>query len=254
MSVLPLLAAVIGAAFGSFDGALAARVPAGRSILPRSSCDACSATLGPVELVPVASWLVLRGRCRHCHARIPVSALVVELACAAAWAATTAGVGVTAYLPAALAGVTGLVALAAVDWERHLLPNRILYPTLVAVGAGEIVAAAATGDWSHLWVAAVAGLCFFGLLWLLYASRPGRLGFGDVRLGGLIGLLVGWQGPASVDLALLAGCGAGLVIAGAAMLTGRAGTKTHWPLGTFLALGAVVALGAGPLRLPGMLG
>jgi len=242
------LAAILGAVFGSFIGALADRVPDRRSMLTRSACPSCSEPLSAPDLVPVVSWLALRGRCRHCKAPIGVRDLGVEVVTAGVWVALAARLGPTdVYLPAALIGGTGLIALGLVDLERRLLPKRILYPVAAGVGLALVGAAAGSGQWHRLAVAAVSAVVLVAAMWAIHLARPGYLGFGDVRLSGLIGLLVGTYGPGAVDLAFLVACGAGLTIAAIGGLTGRSGTATRWPFGTYLAGGALVAvLVAGP--------
>lgn len=243
MAAVLALAAALGAVLGSFVGAVAARVPDGRSLTARSACGACSHRLGPAELVPVVSWCALRGRCRHCRAPIGVRDLAVEAVTAAVWVALTARLGpVDPYLPAALTGGSGLVALGLVDLERRLLPKRILYPTLAATAVALTAAAAGTGQWGRLAAAAVSAAVLVAVMWAVHAARPGHLGFGDVRLAGLIGLLVGPYGAGGVDLAVLAACGAGLAVAAIGGLTGLSGTATRWPFGTYLAGGALAAL------------
>ena len=243
---LIVVCAVLGAVFGSFAGAVAARVPDGRSLSGRSRCEGCGRPLGVVDLVPVVSWLALRGRCRRCKAAIGASALVVEASVAGAWALLAWRLGAAAFLPAALAGATGLIAAGAVDTSRRLLPRQIVYPTGAVVLVAEAAAAATTGAWADLERAvAVAAVAVAGFA-AIWATRPGSIGFGDVRLVGVCGLLAGWRGLPCADLALVASAGLGVLVAAGAMAVGKAGRSTRWPFGTFLAAGTVLAAGLAP--------
>lgn len=168
-------------------------------------------------------------------------ALVVALT-GALWVGLELQFGPSATLPAELVLVTGLVPLAASDLESYLLPKRLLYPTLAATAAAIVVAGSVDGEWSRLLAAAICGLgAWVGFL-LLHLMRPSWLGFGDVRLAGLLGLGLGWATPSGLLFALLvsnlaaAGVGLGLIA------TRRATRETPLPYGVFLALGTVAAL------------
>jgi leader peptidase (prepilin peptidase) / N-methyltransferase len=150
--------------------------------------------------------------------------------------------GLSWTVPAALVFMAGLVALAACDVEHHLLPRRIVYPTAAASGALLVVAAAASGEWRRLGIAAVCAAVGFGALLVIHAVNPKWLGFGDVRLGGLIGLVVGWVSPLALWAALVAGDVAGLAVMSALVALGRARRDTAFPFGVFLAAGAVIAV------------
>ncbi len=242
----PVAAAILGAIFGSFIGALVVRWPAGRSILSgRSQCDSCGTVLKPWQLVPVISHLMLRGRCAACSARIGLQSLGTELA------AALIGAGSLALHP----GAEGL-AIAAFGWL--LLPLALLdlkhywlpHPLTAALALGGL-ASAATGlppDWTSRLIGAGAG---FGGLWLIalaYRAARGRegLGGGDPLLLGAIGLWLGWQ-----MLPLVLMCASGLGLA-AALVMQRRGTTldsaTRFPLGTLLALAAwpVALMGFNP--------
>jgi prepilin signal peptidase PulO-like enzyme (type II secretory pathway) len=100
---------VIGAALGSFGSMLAYRLPRGLSIvLPRSHCPSCKTVLGPLDLVPIASWLAFGGRCRHCHAKIGPQYLAIELATSVVCAALAVVLGFSAWLVLAYAIVVAL--------------------------------------------------------------------------------------------------------------------------------------------------
>jgi leader peptidase (prepilin peptidase) / N-methyltransferase len=235
--------AVGGLAVGSFLNVVIYRVPIGKSIAtPASACPSCGTPLASRDNVPVLSWLVLRGRCRRCQVPISVRYPVVETLCAAVFALTAVRLGASWSLPAELFFVAGLIALAAVDLERYLLPRAILYPTLALVGAGLLVAAGATGQWTRLGIAAASGAGAFLIFFLIHFTRPAWLGFGDVRLAALLGLALGWMGPWYVVLGFMAANLVGAVLGISLMVMGKATRSTALPYGVFLGVGCVLAL------------
>lgn len=232
----PVLLGVLGAVFGSFIATLAIRWPEGRSIITgRSACDTCGATLRPAELVPVVSYLVQRGRCRHCAAPIAPSHWWTELIGLA--------IGVAAGLVApssegAAGAVFGwlLLALAALDLAAFWLPN-----TLNAALALCGLAAGAIGLDPPIADRLTGGLAGFALLWLVargYKALRGRqgLGGGDPKLFGAIGCWLGWQ---NLPLVLLAASLIGLAAVLGLMSAGRRVHATdRLPFGVMLAVGA----------------
>jgi leader peptidase (prepilin peptidase) / N-methyltransferase len=232
-----------GLAIGSFLNVVIYRVPIGRSIVtPPSACPACDVPVAPRDNIPVASWLLLRGRCRNCHVPISGRYPAVEALTAILFALLAIRLGASWSLPAEIAFVGGLIALAAVDLERYLLPRAILYPTLALAVGGLLLAASVTDHWVRLGVAALCGAGAFGTFFAIHFVRPAWLGFGDVRLAALLGLALGWMGPwylvIGFMIANLAGAGVGIGL----MLAGKATRTTALPYGVFLAGGSVLAL------------
>ncbi len=153
LGILIVLCGLFGLVVGSFLNVVIYRVPRGESVVsPRSACPSCGTQLLERDNVPVVSWLLLRGRCRHCHAPISAQYPLVELACAALFAGTAARFGYDWALPAFLVLFAGLLALSVIDVERLLLPKAIVWPLSLAVAALLVVAAAATGEWHDLLV------------------------------------------------------------------------------------------------------
>jgi len=232
----PPLAAMLGAILGSFIAALVARWPRGESVLAgRSRCEGCGQTLTPVELVPILSWLMQRGRCRRCGAPIGVDALAIELAAAAIGAIALWRLPGWPGLAAALFGWL-LVPLAWLDARHFWLPRRL---TAAVALAG--LASGAAGLAPPLPDRLIGGAAGFGALWLVatgYRRLRGRegLGGGDPPLLGAIGLWLGWQ---ALPFVLLGASGLGLA---AALVMARRGTAlaptTRLPFGTLLALAA----------------
>ena len=233
------LAFVGGMVTGSFVGVVAHRLPRGGSIVgPRSVCDSCGEQITAYDNVPVISWLVLRGRCRACGARIPLRYPLVELAVGLAFAATAVVLhDDPAQLALGLVFVAMLAAITLTDLERQIIPNSIL---LVGAVAG-LVLVAATDPGSlpeRLIAAAAAG----GLLLLIGLAYPRGMGMGDVKLAAVMGLYLG----SAVAPALFVGVLSGTVVGVALMAArGSGARKLKVPFGPFLALGGVIALLAG---------
>lgn len=220
-------------AVGSFLNVVVARVPARRSILhPPSSCGTCETEIARRDNVPVVSYLLLRGRCRHCGARISPLYPVVELVTAGLIVACFAVFGATAWAALAAAFCAVLVALSVIDLQHRIVPNRIVLPA-----AALALAAHTAIDPSLAWLAWALGAS--GALFLVVLAYPKGLGMGDVKLALLLGAVLG----ASVTVALMIGLFAALVPS--AVLFARHGPsarKMGVPLVPFLALGAVFAL------------
>ncbi len=241
--LLTLLAAPF---VGSFAGVLIRRLPAGRRVVvARSACEACGHVLSPRELVPVLSFLAQRGRCRACGAAIPRFHLWVELAAVAvAGSAVLAGGGALpewrvdggtgdAALWATCALGWTLMALAWIDARHFVLPDVLTLPLLL----GGLAACASLEPWAlqdHL-VGTVLGYCGLRGVALAYRALRGRegVGAGDAKLLAACGAWLGWA--ALPDVLLLAAL-AGLAVAGAMWLRGRAvGRATAVPFGPALA-------------------
>jgi leader peptidase (prepilin peptidase)/N-methyltransferase len=214
-----IVCGVLGLAVGSFLNVVIWRLPRGESIVrPPSRCPACGHRLTPAENVPVASWLVLRGRCRACRTRISVRYPVVELLTAGLWAAVGARfAGEPWAIPAYLVLASSLVALSAIDLDTMLLPNAIVYPTAAALAVLLTVASAGQDDWDALARAvggAIASFALYFVLWFVVGGRA--LGYGDVRLAAVLGGALGWLGWAYVAwglfLPFLVGAVAGMLI------------------------------------------
>lgn len=235
--------AIFGLAVGSFLNVVIHRVPKKESVVaPRSRCPGCGTELAARDNIPVVSWLVLKGRCRTCAEPISARYPLVELLTGVLFAVTALHFGLDAALPAFLVAVAGLIAISAVDLELFIVPNRILYPTLFAAAPLLLIAAAVDNDWISLKTAAVGGALGWGLLLVIHLVSPAGMGFGDVRLAGLIGMMLGWLSVGHVVVALflsflLAAVGGVLLI-----VAGVKGRKDKVPFGPFLASGAMLAL------------
>ncbi|MGF1454850.1 MAG: prepilin peptidase [Alphaproteobacteria bacterium] len=235
---------------GSFLALVAQRWAQERPFLwTRSACESCGRVLGPLELVPLVSYLLLRARCRGCKAPIPWSLAATEAVALglALWAAAVLGPGVTGGVAAATAVLAVvLVLLALIDARTFLLPDALTLPLILA-GLG----VTAWLDPAALRAHALAAVFGYGVIWLIaetYRRLRGRdgLGLGDAKLLAAAGA---WLGPLALPSVLFIGAASGLVAAGLARAGGQAITLTSaLPFGPFLAFGIWVTWLHGPLR------
>lgn len=233
------LAGVVGAVLGSFLNVVIHRLPRGESLVhPRSRCPGCGAQIAGYDNVPIVSWLALRGRCRHCGKPISARYPAVELITALAFAAVVLVRGFDDDLILELPFVAALVALAGIDLDHRLLPNRIVYP-LAAWGVVATLIAERDDLVEHL----VAGAGAFLFLFAAVLAYPRGMGMGDVKLAGAMGLYLGLSVIPALLVAFLSGSLVGVVILAR---EGAAARKKAVPFGIFLALGGIVGVLAGP--------
>jgi leader peptidase (prepilin peptidase) / N-methyltransferase len=239
-----VLAGVGGLAFGSFMSVVVHRVPRKESIVaPRSRCPNCGHQLAAPDNIPLVSWVMLGGKCRYCKAPVSPRYLAAEVLTALVWILAVVRLGVTWHLLAYLPFLWVLVALSLIDLETKLLPNAIVYPSIVAGIPLLALTTALTNAGLSDWIRGLAGLAVGAGVFLVIALiYPAGMGMGDVKLAGLIGLFVGYASwrylVAAFFLAFLAGAAVGVAL----MVGGKAGRKTAIPFGPFMALGAVVTV------------
>lgn len=243
-AITPLWWAVGGFALGAIVGShlatLATRWPAGASATAgRSRCAGCGAALGAVDLVPLLSFVALRGRCRRCGATIDSRLAMIELAAALIGAASFwAQPG----LPGLAGAIFGwlLLLLAVLDVEHFWLPDRLTLPLAVLGIAESLLAAPSLIDRA---IGAVAGFAALAAIALAYRgiTRRSGLGAGDTKLLAAIGAWLGWQ---LLPLAVLAACVVGFAGLAARIARGEAIARD-----TRLPLGALLAIAAWPLWL-----
>ena len=235
-TVVAVLAAIFGLVIGSFLNVVVHRVPRGESVVnPPSACPRCGTEIRARHNAPVLGWLILRGRCYDCQAPISARYPLVEagngaLFALAGWRFADQPVLLLAYLTfAAIA-----VALALIDLDVHRLPNVIVLPSYPVLGV--LLALGVGGD--ALLRAASGAALLFGFFFLVAVVAPGGVGFGDVKLAGVVGGMtaaVSWG-------AFLTGAFGGFLlgaIAGVLLMLGRrASRKTAVPFGPFMLVGA----------------
>lgn len=266
--VLVAFVAVLGLVIGSFLNVVVYRVPAGMSIsTPPSACPNCHQPIRTIDNIPIVSWLVLRAKCRGCGAPISSRYPLVE-AGTAFFFTVVATVALSGSLGAANArtSVSGAlvliaflyfaaitVALGLIDIDTHTLPNRIVLPAyLVAV---VLLVAASVVD-GHYEALLRAGIGMVGL-WLAYAAMafayPGGMGFGDVKLAGVVGIFLGWAGWGSLAVGALSAFLLGGLYAVALILLRRANRKSGIPFGPWMLAGAWLGIGVGNTVFPAYL-
>lgn len=236
MSLSPWLLAGgfgLGLLVGSFVNLLVDRVPAHRPVLAgRSRCEGCGRALRPAELVPVLSFLWLRGRCRSCGAAIGWRTPAVELSVGLLFLAALALKGLTPEAARLTAYGSLLVAIFFIDLEHRIVPNRLVYP---AAGLRLLdILILERAEWLNYLGGGLVGLLLFLVPILIY---PAGMGMGDAKLGALIGLLLGVPRTlAALWLAFILG---GLV-AGLLLLTGRKGRKDAIPFAPYIVSAALI--------------
>ncbi|WP_322106085.1 A24 family peptidase [Paraburkholderia sp. J41] len=210
--------------------------------LPRSACPHCGHVLRAWENIPVLSWLALRGRCSHCHARVSVRYPLVELLSAACAAAALIAFGPSGKALAAFVLCAVLIAASAIDLQRQMLYDELTQPLL---WAGLIVNF--EGTFTGLEEAVIGAIAGYLALWCVYwVFRLLRgvegMGHGDFKLLAALGAWLGWSAlPQIVVIAALAGA----IVGVAATVSGRMRFEEPLPFGPYLAAGALVTLFAG---------
>ncbi|MCB2175883.1 MAG: prepilin peptidase [Actinomycetales bacterium] len=247
-TALLVVVGVLGLVIGSFLNVVVWRVPRGESVVsPPSACPRCGRRLRPWENVPIASWLVLRGRCATCKEPISLRYPLVEGATALLFVGVALRFrddwwALPAYWYLAAIGL----ALALIDVDVRRLPDAIVKPSYVV--AAVLLTAATVGgaaDWAAL-IRAAAGMTALGLLYLLLkVVQPRGMGWGDVKLSGVLGLYLGWLGWGSVVVGGFAAFLLGGLWGLALIATRQAGRRSKVPFGPWMILGAAVGVAWG---------
>ena len=236
-------AAILGLIVGSYLNVVIYRLPRRLStVAPRSRCPGCGTPIGARDNLPVVSWLLLGGRCRSCKAPISPRYPLIEAATAALFVACVLAFGTTVAALAAALFAALLVALAAIDVEHFMLPDRLTLPG-IAAGLALSPFLPFGGFRAALLGAALGGGILLAIsgAWLLLRGEEG-MGLGDVKMLAMIGAFLGWKGVVvALFSASLLGAAVGVVLLGRS----RAGLKTKLPFGAFLSLGGLFALFAG---------
>src|SRR6187200_2048061 len=234
-----------GLALGSFLNVVVARVPMRRSIVrPPSACMSCGHEVGWRDNIPVFSYLLLRGRCRHCSAGIGWQYPVVELVTAGLVAGCVLAFGLSAHAAVASFFCLVLVAIAAIDFEHQVVPNRIVVPAAAVVLVVQTIL-----EPSPEWLIGAFAAALF--LFLAVLAYPKGMGMGDVKLALLLGAMLGRTVPVGLMLGMVAALVPSVVLLAR---HGSAARKMGIPFAPFLAFGALVALFAGQQLLDAYFG
>jgi len=226
---------LIGIVLGSFLNVCADRLPAGKSIVtPGSHCPHCKRSLTALELIPVISYVILRGRCRTCGTPIGARSPIVELLTGGLFALTLARFGLSLTTLLASVYICFLMVMAITDLESQRILNSVVFP---AIGVALVAAFFTPGR--SLMQLLLGGVVGFVILFLLAALVSGGMGMGDVKLAAFIGFMVGFP---QVGLVLLLAFVIGGLIAGVQWAAGRLSRGDRVAFGPYLALGAVIGL------------
>ena len=242
-ALLIILFALLGLAIGSFLNVCIDRLPAGRSLVhPPSYCDTCQQRLSARDLIPVFSYLWLRGRCRYCQARIPRRVFWVEVGTGLLFAFLYWHYGLTAEFAVAAFYCCIFIVIMVIDMEHKLILNKVVYPASIVALVISIflpVSGIVLPPWPAAVNGLIAGAIGFVLLLIIALVFRGGMGFGDVKMAALIGLVTGFPG---VFVALLGGIVLGGLVAVLLLLLKIKKRKDPIPFGPFLAVATIVTL------------
>jgi leader peptidase (prepilin peptidase)/N-methyltransferase len=254
-TTLTVLFTVVGVAIGSFLNVCIDRLPRDKSIFsPPSHCDVCGHRLAALDLVPLLSYLWLRGRCRYCRARIPLRVPLVELLTGTLFFLAFWYYGLSAHFGITAFWCCIFIIIVFIDLEHKLILNKVTYPmavvALVILAADSLTSVSLVpGDFAFLpldkpiilsgVIGGAVGSGFFFLVIIIYLLlfRREGMGLGDVKLAGLIGLVTGWP---MVIVALFIGIIIGGLVSIALLLLRLKGRKDAVPFGSLLAIGPIV--------------
>lgn len=252
LSLVTIVAGVLGAVLGSFATVAIARWPSGSTVSDpaRSQCPKCGHSIALKDNIPIVSWVRLAGRCRVCRQRIGVSYLVVELLMAFLFVVVTVRFHDDPRLLALLAATWVLVVAAAIDLRHTIIPNRLTLRAPLVVAPLVALGAVIAGELGMLVSALVAGVGLPAVMLALsetfrLARGQQGIGMGDVKLAMTIGLAVGALGGWYVVVFAYAAVFSAVIVAGILMALGRARLATRIPFGPYLAFGAMFSIIAG---------
>lgn len=232
--MIPVVAGLFGLVIGSFLNVVIYRVPLRQSVVwPGSRCPSCGVEIPARDNVPVVSYLLLRGRCRNCKARISPRYPLVEALTGLLFALAAYEFGLSLALVSALVLIPVLVALAGIDLEHRLLPNVIVGPAALVGFLLSVV-----GDPGRWWVYLVSAAGIAVGLFTLALAYPGGMGMGDVKMGGMLGAFLGPYAALAVFLGALLGA----LVGGLLMATGKIRRRSALPFGVFLAIAGIFTL------------
>lgn len=222
---------IIGVIIGSFLNVLITRIPEKQSIVsPPSRCPKCNQPIKPYDNIPILSYIILRGRCRNCGDQIPIRYLAVEVTTGFLFAYSYFynNLNLNLNLFTTLFFVSSLIVIAAIDYEKQIIPNKIVY---FVIPIGIILTADP--------LKSIEGILIGGaVLGLIVLINPNATGFGDIKLAALIGVFLGRNVLMSIFLGYLTGS----IIYVPLVLLKKKSKKDKIPLGTFISLGGIITL------------
>jgi len=251
-SILTVFIFLAGLCIGSFLNVCIWRIPRDESIAwPGSHCPACNHAIAPWDNLPLLSWLILNGKCRHCKASISPRYFVVELLTGALFAGLWLVHGWTLQTPVYFFFTGALILGTFVDFDHLILPDRVTIGGMVAGPILSFAFPALQGQTERLpaLVQSLIGLALgYGILWTV--ATVGRLvlkreamGFGDVKLLGAVGACLGWP---AVLFAVFVSSLSGTLLGFTLIALGKKELQSKIPYGPHLALAAVLWMFCGP--------
>lgn len=245
-SLLAVVGGVVGLIGGSFLNVVAYRIPRGLSVIrPRSACPGCGHEIRSRDNVPVLSWILLHGRCRDCGSGISVRYPLVEAGTALAFALLAVLLGASWALPGYWFAAGVAIALTLTDLDVRRIPDRILGPGVVVTAVLLVAGALADGEPMSLVRALGGGAGYFALLLVVALAARGGFGFGDVKLGFLLGMVLAYRSWGVLVVGVFGAFAVGGLAAVALLVTGRAKRKDAIPFGPAMVAGAGLALACG---------
>ncbi|MEK9197924.1 prepilin peptidase [Ureibacillus sp. 179-F W5.1 NHS] len=231
---------IIGLVLGSFFNVVGLRVPKNESIVePPSHCSKCKRRLTPLDLIPVVSYLCLRGRCRTCGTKISPLYLWIELLTGILFTMATYKIGFTSELAVVLLFISLLIIIVVSDIVYMIIPDKILLFFLPFLILGRILVP--LDPW---WDSVVGAIIGFGMLYFIAFVSKGGIGGGDIKLFFLIGLVLGWK---NTILTLFLASIIGLIIGIITLKVRAEGKKTPFPFGPAIAISAITVYFYGDL-------
>jgi leader peptidase (prepilin peptidase)/N-methyltransferase len=241
--LLAVVFTLLGLVVGGFLTTLVARVPGADPIRePGPICRTCDAPIAARDRIPVLSWLLLRGRCRNCGTAIPARYPIIEAATGLLFLLSYLWLGLSWELPAAFYLAALTIVATAIDLEHHRLPDVLTLPSYPIMLGLLVLAMAGPGGLNDLGRAVLGGAAMFAGYFLLAVINPSGMGGGDVKLAGVLGMVLGWVGWWSVAVGAFAGFFIGAIIGVLLLVVGRAGRKSHVPFGPAMFAGTYVGL------------
>lgn len=248
-TVLLVLGASLGAVIGAFGNVVIARVPAGQSITrPAPHCPGCGHGVKRHRNIPSVFYLILPCRCANCRSISSIQYLLVVALTSAGFAAAAAlswQRGTLELLPTWWFLVAVGVMLSAIDLRHHRLPDSIVAPSYVAIGLLLAFASLYGDGWWPLGRAAIGGAALLALYALIAAVYPSGMGWGDVKLAGLLGSFTAFVGFPALTVGALASFVLAAPVAMWLVAARSAGSRTRVPFGPFMVAGAMVGVASG---------
>lgn len=231
---------VLGLIIASFLNVCADRLPVDRSIVkPPSHCDSCNRRLSVRDLIPIFSYLFTRGKCRYCGAKIPLRVLLVEIGTAVIFGLLFWRFGLTIAFGYKAFFSCIFILIFVTDLEHGLILNKVIYPSLAIALVFTIVMSAVYSYWPLTFESLIGAAGGFILFFLIVILSRGGMGFGDVKMAALIGLVLGWK---SGLVGILLGIIIGGIVAIVLLILRMKGRKQAIPFGPFLSIGAIIAM------------